>query len=158
MLHRLNIPPYTMYRGVYMLFDLNKKTDLKDIYGRDNEADKLKTVLRGDRQIVVITGVRRVGKSSLLTAVLNDLDTPYVYLDCREIESENYRIDALYSAISDQVVSLSRWSKVFDEFKRVGSLTIPVIGGGINFREDGKPSLTALFKSLNNIAIKKKTQ
>ena len=72
-----------------MLFDIRPKTQLKDLFDREKEIDELRQSLELGEPLVVIYGVRRVGKTSLLRACLNEFGYPYVLIDVREIFEEH---------------------------------------------------------------------
>lgn len=54
-----------------MLFDPEPKTSRSDFFDREVELEKLENYLRQER-LVVIYGVRRVGKTSLMRVALNE--------------------------------------------------------------------------------------
>lgn len=65
-----------------MLFDPEPKTRREDLYDRENELKSLLTYLKKER-LIIIYGVRRVGKTSLLRVALNEGAIPYAYIDIR---------------------------------------------------------------------------
>lgn len=56
---------------------------------RENERDWLRTRLDAGRQVLVVYGRRRVGKTTLVTGVLDRLETPSVYYLCNERGTES---------------------------------------------------------------------
>ncbi len=72
-----------------MLFDIRPKTQLKDLFNREKEIDELRQSLELGEPLVIISGVRRVGKTSLLRTCLNEFSYPYVLIDVREIFEEH---------------------------------------------------------------------
>lgn len=65
-----------------MLFDPEPKTRREDLYDRENELKSLLTYLKKER-LIIIYGVRRVGKTSLLKVALSEAAIPYAYIDIR---------------------------------------------------------------------------
>jgi AAA+ ATPase superfamily predicted ATPase len=61
---------------------------LKDIFDRENEIKLLKNSL--DSPLIVIIGLRRTGKTSLVKSVLNSLKVTYLFLDIRKFENREY--------------------------------------------------------------------
>lgn len=55
-----------------MLFDVRPKTDRKDLFGRERELEWLLGALRSDVPLILLLGVRRVGKTSLLRVALRN--------------------------------------------------------------------------------------
>jgi len=57
---------------------------------RDDERDWLRSHLTdGRRQVLVVYGRRRVGKTTLVTSVLDDIEAPSVYYLCDERGTES---------------------------------------------------------------------
>jgi len=67
-----------------MLFDPRPKNRREEIFDRETELNSLGKGLR-EYPITVLIGIRRVGKSSLLRAVLNEFDGLGLYLDARRL-------------------------------------------------------------------------
>ncbi|BBE42805.1 hypothetical protein NAS2_1418 [Conexivisphaera calida] len=67
-----------------MLFDLMPKRRRKDLYDFEDEMRALMDAYAGGR-LVVITALRRMGKTSLLLTSLNEGKLPYVFLDARRV-------------------------------------------------------------------------
>lgn len=72
-----------------MLFDLSPKENLPDLFGREREMGALGESIRLGERLVVIYGVRRVGKTSVLHVFLNEKKVPYILIDIRDIYFEN---------------------------------------------------------------------
>jgi AAA+ ATPase superfamily predicted ATPase len=70
-----------------VLFDIAPKHDRKDFFDRDEEIEKLKELRT---PIILVLGLRRTGKSSIIRISLNELKVPYIYLDLRMFEERNY--------------------------------------------------------------------
>jgi AAA+ ATPase superfamily predicted ATPase len=43
-----------------------------------------------DSPLILVEGLRRTGKTSLVKSVLNARDNPYIYLDMRRFENREY--------------------------------------------------------------------
>ncbi len=68
-----------------MYFEIKPKTERKDLFGAEYALDNLSEHLRDDStRLVVIKGLRRTGKTSLLNVALNGLTIDFVKLDVRE--------------------------------------------------------------------------
>ncbi|MGC8696216.1 MAG: AAA family ATPase [Conexivisphaera sp.] len=67
-----------------MLFDLMPKRRREDLYDFEEEMRALMDACAGGR-LVVITALRRMGKTSLLLTSLNEGKLPYVFLDARRV-------------------------------------------------------------------------
>ncbi len=73
-----------------MLFDVNPKEYREDFYDREEELNSVLEALRLGERLVVVYGIRRIGKSSLVRVALRESALPYVIVDVREVYySEN---------------------------------------------------------------------
>ncbi|WP_338602627.1 ATP-binding protein [Sulfolobus tengchongensis] len=74
-----------------MLFDPVPKTNRRDFFDREREIDQLKELRT---PIVLVLGLRRTGKSSLIKIATNELnkekDALILYIDLRKFEEKNY--------------------------------------------------------------------
>ena len=85
-----------------MLFDVNPKERREDLYDRDAElAEVLRAIGLGER-LVVVYGVRRVGKTSLVRVAVGEAGVPFVLVDVKGMYFEEgaVRRESLYRAIA----------------------------------------------------------
>ena len=117
-----------------MLFDLNPKEKVTDLYDRKTELESLSTSLKNGERLLVVYGLRRVGKTSLIHSFLNEREFPYILLDMKEIyyTSGSIPMKMLYNAIVKEFVKFT---------EKVGE------DADINLSDDFK--LTDLFKEIN---------
>ncbi|MCG3109493.1 hypothetical protein L3N51_01785 [Metallosphaera sp. J1] len=137
-----------------MLFDTQPKGSLDDLFDREDETRKLRENLR--ERMIVLTGLRRVGKSSLILSVLNSLRLNYIFVDVRKIFDSNTRkvhaqklVEELYSSLT----KISRGEQVRDILSRLNlSVKWPV---KVNLRpgEMGR-ELNNILTVLNEIGLK----
>ncbi len=82
-----------------------------DLYDRDEELSGLLEALRLGERLVVVYGVRRIGKSSLVRVGLRESGIPYVIVDVMELYfAENVvRMRSLLSYIVDGFRRRVRW-------------------------------------------------
>jgi hypothetical protein len=87
--------------GVLVLFDLNPKENVHDLYDRKAELESLSSSLKNGERLIIIYGLRRVGKTSLIHSFLNKREFPYILLDMKEIYhvSGSVPMKALYNTI-----------------------------------------------------------
>ena len=92
-----------IFRCGSMLFDLKPKTSKVDLFDFDDEFNRLSSLIR-DRltRLIVVRGLRRTGKTSLILTTLNELNVPYIFIDVREVvRSRRGLYEALSRALSD---------------------------------------------------------
>ena len=96
-----------------MLFDPRPKERREDLYGRERELQELLEALRGECPLILLLGVRRIGKTSLLKVALRESSQPYIYLDLRVLEEEGYSKVVLYRMLSEELSRLqSSWNRL----------------------------------------------
>jgi len=71
-----------------VLFDLRPKERRDKIFDREKEFEELEKSV--ERYPLTLLGIRRVGKSSMLRAYLNE--NPGILIDCRELYAESGHI------------------------------------------------------------------
>jgi len=70
-----------------MYFDLRPKTRLKDFYNREKELKELLRSIKEKDPLILVLGLRRYGKTSLVLTCLEEYKIPYIYLNCRLLPS-----------------------------------------------------------------------
>jgi len=139
-----------------LLFDLQPKQERKSLFKRDVEVDKLKQMLAAKTVINVMTGAKRVGKTSVLLTTLNELQWPTVVLDCRKLDDEGYSKSVLFKYLAQGLwKNVSKWSKLGDYLKNVKGITILGNGVELGWGKDS-PSLTDILDKLDEWVLKER--
>ena len=68
-----------------MLFDRGPKEKRSDLFDRKKEMEELSDAVTGGDRLIVVYGIRRIGKTSLLRSFLSDNEFLSVFLDVRKI-------------------------------------------------------------------------
>lgn len=100
-----------------MLFDIRPKISEEDLFDRERELSEIIEALKLGEGIILITGIRRIGKSSVLNVALRKSSLPHVIVDVRKVYFEYGNIihrRALFNAIAD---SFTRNMKFFEKIK-----------------------------------------
>ena len=123
-----------------MLFDERPKTKREDLFDREKELEELRKNL--NRPFILLTGVRRIGKTSLLNVFLNETNIPYIIVDCRKLK-ENYGWKDFYQLLSTSSSRLIEFLK--------GIRGVKIFGSEVEFSWKGRDfiSLSDLFDHLN---------
>ncbi|QXJ35477.1 AAA family ATPase [Saccharolobus shibatae] len=108
--------------------------------------------------MIIVTGLRRIGKSSLVLAGLNSLNRGYTFVDVRKIyDSVSKRItpDKLYEEIHSSLIKISKMYHLKDILKRFHiSLEYPI---RISKKEENvEKDLANMFSALNEIGLNNK--
>lgn len=131
-----------------MLFDPRPKTSRSELFGRDRELELLHANV--DVPIIIISGVRRIGKTSLLSVFLNEVSIPSVIIDLRDLRA-NYGLRDLYGLLSKAFSS--RLDKLYDVLKSISGISIKGVEVEIKWRGRGSLTLSSLFDALNRRRI-----
>jgi len=62
-----------------MLFDPRPKTSKNDLYNFNEEFELLLKNI--EKPMVIVSGLRRTGKTSLVLTALSESDKPYIFID-----------------------------------------------------------------------------
>ena len=73
-----------------MYIETRPKSTLKSLYGREKESKSLIRYIDDNEPLILITGFRRVGKTSLLRAVLSGKPYPHIFVDLRDLAGKTY--------------------------------------------------------------------
>ncbi|MEM2130380.1 MAG: hypothetical protein QXZ70_07265, partial [Candidatus Bathyarchaeia archaeon] len=73
---------YTQYGYLYMYFDPRPKTKKEDLYDREKELEQFFKAISYS-PLIVVTGLRRTGKTSFVNVALVECDCPFAILDLR---------------------------------------------------------------------------
>jgi len=146
-----------------MLFDIRPKTQLKDLFDREKEVGELKQSLDLGEPLIVIYGIRRVGKTSLLRACLNEFSYPHVLVDVREIIDEYGYITRshLYEQMARFFTSNLEFFeklgfKIRDLLKRIKAFHLSGIGVEVN--PSVNIDITSILRIFNDWAKKHNTR
>jgi AAA+ ATPase superfamily predicted ATPase len=120
-----------------MLFDLNPKERMEDIYDRREEHRLLSNSLAHKERLVVIYGIRRVGKTSLIRATLNEKNFAYASIDLKQLY---FRYGSVPSTAFSELIA--------SEFVRYTE-RLELDGGTLDRSADGNRNLTELLKDID---------
>ena len=141
-----------------MFFDERPKTTRRDLYDMDEQLHALFSALKRGDPMVLILGLRRTGKTSLLLTGLGEAEAPAIVVDLRAIAEKPYAtkkdlLSLLEAAVNKFLAEQKgRGRRLLDSLKRVKG--IQVVGTGITFAWGGRESLEVaeLFTQLNESA------
>ncbi len=130
--------------GAELLFDERPKVNRKELYNRDSELKQLADNI--NRPLILLTGVRRIGKTSLLNVFLHESEIPFILIDARSL-SRNYGISDMYRIVAKGMSS--SMGSIYDVLSKIKRVRI--LGNEIELAWKGKDyiSLSELFDGLN---------
>jgi len=114
-----------------LLFDERPKARREDLFDREREVEEIINNIK--RPLLLISGVRRIGKTSVLLVSLNEAKENYILIDCRKLK-ENYGRKELYSLFSEALSSKISYLK--DVLEKVKGISIA--GNYVEIKWGGK--------------------
>lgn len=141
-----------------MLFDERPKDSQEDLFNRESEIRQFKDAISLKRPLIVISGHRRVGKTSLLKTMLNRSVRYSVFIDLRSLASSRYvaREDLINLIQSSLQVFLDKNKSIFDKIKEslrsVRGVTFGEFSIELEHKADKELDLNGLFSRLNDWA------
>ena len=135
-----------------MLFDPRPKTSRGELYDRDVELSMLDGFVESGSPLMVVFGIRRIGKTSLLRVFLNEVGLPYIYIDARVFEEQGFGKDLLYRMLSIELNRLrGRWASIIEYLRVLEGVEVGATTIRFNWRK--KPlSITDVFVRLDDWA------
>lgn len=135
-----------------MLFNPEPKKKKRDFYNREAELRELLHSIEKEK-LVVIQGIQRLGKSSLLNVALAESKRPFVKLDLREVYFTHGSVSKfyLYRALSQELSKLSKTHRLTSWLEKVKGIKIAGFEIQLDWREKGA-SLTDVFKAMDTWA------
>jgi AAA+ ATPase superfamily predicted ATPase len=139
-----------------MLFDPEPKKRIEDFYDRESELHQLLKSMERER-LVVIQGIRRLGKSSLLNVALAQSGKPFVKIDLREIYFSHGAVSKfhLYRSLSQELSRLSRSQRIASWLKKVQGVKVAGVEIHLDWRDKGA-SLSDVLTSMDGWASKQR--
>ncbi|MGC8567304.1 MAG: hypothetical protein ACP5I6_06750 [Caldisphaera sp.] len=99
-----------------MLFDPRPKTNRKDLYDFQDKLNLIKKYI--GQHLIVVTGLRRTGKTSLILTSLSEHNSPYIFFDLRAIPKSRKELYRLISTgLTDFLSRTSKWEKFTKNFR-----------------------------------------
>ena len=138
-----------------MLFDLRPKTRREDLYDREEELGEFQRAVNLGENLILLLGIRRLGKSSLLNVALSESRMPYAKIDVRSLYFTHGSIpqEILAQKILSSLLSTTKPHKsLLLRFERtLASIRgLRISGLGVEF--DRKPDLAEILEKISSWA------
>lgn len=136
-----------------MFFDPRPKTRVEDLYDFERELDMLERYL--GEPLIVVTGLRRTGKTSLILSALNKSGIPYVFFDLRSVARSRRELYQLISSgLTDFLSRISGREKLYKTLlkflKFVRGVTVSGVAVELSWGLE-RPLLSEIFTVLNEV-------
>ncbi len=135
--------------GPTMLFSRVKRSR-NEMFDREYEFNKIISAITDGVPLIVVTGIRRVGKTTLVKVLLNEIDTPGVYIDTRKLWSIHTNISP--KVIKKEIVkSLDARKSYAPVMRLLRSLkSVAIAGSGVEFKYEKTDLIDVLDDIENN--------
>ncbi len=125
-----------------MYFDPEPKSKKEDLYNFEKEYKALHNAIKRNERIIVIKGIRRTGKTSLMKVVYNELKNPKAFIDGRIIPPKQK--DIFNALLENSIIAIT------ESFKDLKAKTL-IKEIGISFGASIKFSLSTEIKNFEKI-------
>jgi AAA+ ATPase superfamily predicted ATPase len=123
-------------------FNPEPKRRREDLFNMESELYTLDSGLRRGK-LVVVSGLRRYGKTSLILTYLNEKRLDYVYLDCRLLPPGMISLNSFLNLLEEEL-SRHEWAlKILSGVEEVS-----VGGFGVRFKVRSERSLLRVLHAL----------
>jgi AAA+ ATPase superfamily predicted ATPase len=140
-----------------MLFDPDVKINKKDLFDRERELEEIINAIKSKERLIIIYGVRRVGKTSLINVALREFGEPFVIIDVRALYIESgFRVPTEDILIDEFLRKLKEYKGLFEKLEdKLAELIsrIESISAGpleIKVKKSKRPQLTVMLNEINN--------
>ncbi|AWR99859.1 AAA family ATPase [Metallosphaera hakonensis] len=127
-----------------IFFDGRPKETREDLYDREEELNSLRSAV--SEPIVLLTGIRRIGKTSILKVFLNSVGLPHALVDSR-FPLSSYR--ALYTTFSDVLSQLNRKESVRSILQHFRGISIFGVNVSLSWDPKERASITQILDKIN---------
>jgi len=114
-----------------LYFDPRPKTKREDLFNRGNELQQFQKA-QSYTAIILITGLRRTGKTSFVDVALSETDHPHIFLDMRDLPIVPSHVQILRKIETAFNKLSKKWTPLLDALKYVKGVNIA--GSSITFQ------------------------
>lgn len=126
-------------------FNPEPKTRREDFFNMEEELERLSRGLRFGK-LVVVSGLRRYGKTSLILTCLNEEGYDYLYIDCRLLPSGMITLSSILKLFKDEL-ERRVWAKRI--LRRVGEIAV----GDVKVKFRGEETLLGILHALEGKVV-----
>ncbi|WP_010477104.1 AAA family ATPase [Thermococcus zilligii] len=120
-----------------MYFDERPKSRREDLYDREGELEEILTSIESRKPLVVLKGIRRLGKTSLLRVALNEARVPHVIVDLRGVNPNSRRdLYLRFQAALNEYLSknASLFARLKKKIKLIEGVNLSEIGVSLSWK------------------------
>ncbi|MCG3110052.1 hypothetical protein L3N51_02349 [Metallosphaera sp. J1] len=125
-------------------FEPTAKETRDDLFDREKELRELHALV--GRPIILLTGVRRIGKTSVLKVFLNEVDLPHALVDTRMSLSSYKNLYVLFSEVLSQI---NRRSPLRSLLEHISGVSFFGVNVSLSWDVRSRPSLAQIMDRVN---------
>ena len=138
-------PCYYTNRVLVIYFDFRPKETKEDLFDREEELNKLISASKIE-SIILLTGIRRIGKTSLLKVFLNETNYPYALVDVRS-PLTSYK--SLYTIFSDILTQINKRRRIEKILRHISGISFFGLNISLSWDPKNRPSLIEIMDEIN---------
>lgn len=134
-----------------MYFDPKPKRRREDLYDRERELEEFQVSLE-EAPMTVVTGIRRLGKTSLILVGLEG--RPHIFIDFRGVPQSRRAIYRRIESALNEFFRQNRdvWRRVRDALRAVSGVELFGVGVSLSWKR-GETDLPSLLRSLEDYGV-----
>jgi len=137
-----------------MLFSVEPKNQKYDLFNREEDLKRLSWNIERDKMIILY-GLRRIGKTSLIKTYLNTTEHYSLFVDCRKfITGNKVEKSRFQNELLNQLEKELKRNKLTGLLKKIASVTIKGVEINLNSQK-GKHSLSDILQELDTVLVKR---
>jgi len=121
-------------------FNPEPKTRKEEFFNMEEEIDRLSKGLKHGK-LVVVSGLRRYGKTSLILTYLNEEKYDYIYIDCRLLPPGMITLDSILKLFKEELEKKTWARKILRSVEEIAV-------GDIKVKLKGEETLASMLEAL----------
>jgi AAA+ ATPase superfamily predicted ATPase len=120
-----------------LLLTPDVKCERRDLFNRERELSEVLNAIRNGERLIIVCGVRRIGKSSLVNVALREVGEPFIIIDVRALYfNSGFRGVTERVLVEDYLRKIRESKRLFEKIRdelsdlasRIESITIGPLG------------------------------
>ena len=130
-----------------MLFDPRPKEKRSELFDREDELKELRSLVEEGPPVILLVGIRRIGKTSVLKTFLNESSSPHIFIDARKLSEFEFSRAGLYAVLSEEFSRLGRKFSGILKYLKIRGVRI----SGFEVEFDWKKERPSIFMLLDRV-------
>jgi AAA+ ATPase superfamily predicted ATPase len=141
---------------VFLLLTPDVKCERRDLFNREEKLSEVLNAIRSSERLIIVCGVRRIGKSSLVNVALREVGEPFIIIDVRALYfNSGFRGITESALVGDLLRKIRESKRLFEKIRdelsdlvsRIESITIGPLGVRVKRGEGLR--LTEILSEIN---------